>query len=169
MSEADAMHSAAIAVAAAAGLAVSGCATITSSETQPLSVTAQAGDGRPVEKASCTLRNDKGSWQVEAPGFVGVQRSSEDLLVECRKEGHPDGFLRAVSRAAAGMFGNIIFGGVVGAVIDHSKGTGYDYPNTLPVRLGASVVVDRRDEPGEPATERATGTSAPAAGIAARE
>jgi hypothetical protein len=139
------MHGTAIAVAVAAGLTVSGCATITSSETQPLSVTAQADDGRPVERANCTLRNDKGTWQVEAPGFVGVHRSSEDLLVECRKEGYPNGFLRAVSRAAAGMFGNIIFGGVVGAVIDHSKGTGYDYP----------------------ASERTT--SAPAAGIAARE
>lgn len=124
-----------------------GCATITSSEMQPLSLTTQAADGAQLEKASCTLRNDKGSWTVQSPGFVPVHRSAEDLLVECRKEGHADGVLRAVSRAAAGMFGNIIFGGLIGAAIDHNKGTGYDYPDRLPVRMGATVIVDRWAKP----------------------
>jgi hypothetical protein len=123
-----------------------GCATITSNEVQPLSLTTESADGTKVEKASCTLRNDKGSWTAESPGFVPVRRSSEDLLVECKKEGLPDGALRAISRAAAGMFGNIIFGGVVGAVIDHAKGTGYNYPDRLPVRMGASVTIDRFDD-----------------------
>ena len=132
-----------------------GCATITSSELQPLSLTTEAADGAQLEKASCTLRNDKGSWTVQSPGFVPVHRSAEDLLVECRKEGHPEGVLRAVSRAAAGMFGNIIFGGVIGAAIDHSKGTGYNYPSRLPVRMGASVTIDQRDEPDTPAASDA--------------
>ena len=44
------------------------------------------------------------------------------------------------------MFGNIIFGGGIGAIIDHSKGTGYNYPNTLPVKMGSSVIVDRKDK-----------------------
>jgi hypothetical protein len=42
------------------------------------------------------------------------------------------------------MFGNIIFGGGVGAIIDHNKGTGYNYPDQLPVEMGKSVVVDRK-------------------------
>ncbi len=44
------------------------------------------------------------------------------------------------------MFGNIIFGGGIGAIIDHNKGTGYDYPNQLPVKMGDSVIVDKRSE-----------------------
>jgi hypothetical protein len=32
---------------------------------------------------------------------------------------------RAISRANAGMAGNIIFGGGIGAIIDHNKGTAY--------------------------------------------
>ena len=143
-----------------AALLSQGCATITSTETQPLSLTTEAADGAQLEKASCTLRNDKGSWTVQSPGFVPVHRSAEDLLVECRKEGYADGVLRAVSRAAAGMFGNIIFGGVIGAAIDHSKGTGYNYPSRLPVRMGASVMIDRRDEP-----DTAAGSDAGAAGL----
>ncbi|HEX5612398.1 MAG TPA: hypothetical protein VFX67_07075 [Burkholderiales bacterium] len=137
-----------------------GCATITSSEMQSLSLTTQAADGSPIEKASCALRNDKGSWIAESPGLVPVRRSGEDLVVECRKEGYPDGILRAVSRAAIGMFGNIIFGGVIGAVVDHSKGTGYDYPSRLPVKMGASIVVDRLEEPVGPSAG-----DSPAAGL----
>ena len=56
----------------------------------------------------------------------------------------PDGLLKAISRAAGSMFGNIIFGGGIGAIIDHSKGTGYDYPDQLPVKMGESVVVDKK-------------------------
>jgi uncharacterized protein YgiM (DUF1202 family) len=44
------------------------------------------------------------------------------------------------------MWGNIVFGGGIGAVIDHTNGTGYNYPNDLPVKMGASVSVDQADE-----------------------
>lgn len=132
-------------LACAVVLSASGCATITSNEMQPVSVTTKDDKGQNLEKAKCTLRNDKGAWDAESPAFVQVRRSSEDLLVECKKEGQPNGSLRAVSRAAGGMWGNIIFGGGIGAIIDHSKGTGYNYPNTLPVKMGESVVVDRSE------------------------
>ncbi|MBL8477983.1 MAG: hypothetical protein JNK59_01640 [Sterolibacteriaceae bacterium] len=130
----------------AASVLFSGCATITSNEMQLVSLSTKGADGNPVEKAKCSLTNDKGRWEMVAPGFVSVRRSAEDLTVECKKEGLADGFLRAISRAAGGMFGNIIFGGGIGALIDHNKGTGYDYPNDLPVRMGASSVVDKKDE-----------------------
>lgn len=129
-----------------ASIGFSGCATITSSEMQTVSLTAKTADGQTVDKAKCTLKNDKGDWEVVSPGFVNVHRSAEDLMVDCKKEGFAEGFLRAISRAAGGMFGNIVFGGVVGAVIDHSKGTGYNYPNELPVKMGESTTIDRRDE-----------------------
>ena len=133
----------------------SGCATLTSSEMQSLSLTAHTQDGKIVEKASCTLRNDKGDWKSDAPSFIAVRRSAEDLTVECKKDGHPDGHLRAISRAAAGMFGNIIFGGGIGAIIDHSKGTGYNYPENLPVKMGQSRTVDRREEQAAPGDKAA--------------
>ena len=127
-------------------LLASGCATITGSETQNLSLRAKSEQGKDLEKVDCELKNDKGQWKAVAPGFAAVQRSAEDLLVTCSKAGEKDGVLRAISRAAAGMFGNIIFGGGIGAIIDHNKGTGYDYPNTLIVEMGKSTVRDRDDE-----------------------
>ena len=123
-----------------------GCATITSSEYQAVSVSTYDKDGERLEKAQCRLSNDKGTWEVQTPGFVQVHRSGEDLLVHCRKTGHADGSARAISRVGAGMFGNIVFGGGVGAIIDHTKGTAYNYPETLAIRMGGSAIFDQRDD-----------------------
>lgn len=121
-----------------------GCASITGSEMQQLSLTTKGEDTKTVEGVKCKLQNDKGTWEATSPGFVNVRRSSEDLTVECKKDGEKDGLLKAISRAAGSMFGNIIFGGGIGAMIDHNKGTGYNYPDALPVQMGSSVIVDRK-------------------------
>ncbi len=126
----------------AATLTSVGCSTLTQSEMQSLSLTASY-QGKSVDP-ECRLKNDKGSWDTKAPANLSVRKSNEDLVVTCKKDGMPDGLLKAVSRAAGSMFGNIIFGGGIGAIIDHSKGTGYDYPDQLPVKMGESVVIDKR-------------------------
>jgi hypothetical protein len=136
-----------------------GCSTITQNEGQAVSLTA-THEGKPVE-AQCELKNDKGSWTAKAPANVTVRKSGEDLQVTCKKDGVPDGLLKAISRAAGSMFGNIIFGGGIGAMIDHSKGTGYDYPDQLPVKMGDSVVVDRKAQ--VPQTAQAAPTTPAAA------
>ena len=125
-------------------LILSGCSTITQDGGQFLSLTA-SHNGKPVE-AECKLDNDKGQWTAKAPSNVQVRKSGEDLNVTCKKDGMPDGLLKAISRAAGSMYGNIIFGGGIGAIIDHNKGTGYDYPSRLPVKMGESVVVDKKTE-----------------------
>ncbi|MEO0003710.1 MAG: hypothetical protein RLZZ22_1402 [Pseudomonadota bacterium] len=125
-------------------VATTGCSTITQESSQSLALTSSY-QGQPVD-TECKLSNDKGQWTSKAPANVMVRKSNEDLDVTCKKEGVPDGLLKAVSRAAGSMWGNIIFGGGVGAIIDHNKGTGYDYPNQLPVKMGESVVVDKKTE-----------------------
>lgn len=139
-----------------AGLCVitaSGCASLTSSEMQNVALNAKTEKDESVTGVKCTLKNDRGSWEAEAPGFVAIRRSAEDLLVECKKSALPDGFVRAISRAAGGMFGNIIFGGGIGAIIDHNKGTGYNYPDSLAVVMGQSITIDRAQQNAE--TEKA--------------
>jgi hypothetical protein len=54
--------------------------------------------------------------------------------------------LKAVSRAGGDMYGNIIFGGGIGALIDHNKGNGYNYPDLFTVELGKSVIADRKTQ-----------------------
>lgn len=110
---------------------------------QPVSLIVKDANSNNVDGAMCILRNDKGSWEAKSPGFVNITRSADDLVVECKKANYSDGQLKAISRARGNMWGNIIFGGGVGAIIDHSKGTGYAYPDVLPVTMGKSKVVDR--------------------------
>jgi hypothetical protein len=126
--------------------AMTGCATITSEPTQSLAITTHSPDGKLIEHAKCSLKNDKGSWEVETPGNITVHRSAEDIIVDCKKDKMPDGLARGISRTSAGMWGNIIIGGGIGAVIDHSTGSGYNYPDDIPVEMGGTVIVDRKDE-----------------------
>ena len=44
------------------------------------------------------------------------------------------------------LFRSIIFGGGIGAIIDHNKGTAYTYPTWLQLVFGQTLVFDRRDE-----------------------
>lgn len=143
------------------GLYLTGCASITGSEMQSLSLTAKDAEGKTVEKVDCTFDNDKGHWTASAPNFVAIHRSAEDLMVVCKKPGLVDGILKAVSRAAGSMYGNIIFGGGIGALIDHNKGTGYNYPDELPVKMGSSVVVDRKDQDTVKTASQPTGQAKP--------
>ena len=53
---------------------------------------------------------------------------------------------RAISRANAGLAGNIIFGGGIGAIIDHNKGSAYTYPTWVQLVFGKTLVFDRSAE-----------------------
>ncbi len=144
------MHCSKLSFLGAVVLLATGCASITGSDMQQLSLTTKGEDAKTVEGAQCKLQNDKGTWDFTSPGFVNIRRSSEDLTVECKKDGLKDGLLKAISRAAGSMYGNIIFGGGIGALIDHSKGTGYNYPDSLPVEMGKSVIIDRKTQDTPP-------------------
>ena len=152
-----------LALAVLAASVLSGCASITGSELQLLSLQAWDKDGAQVAGADCKLSNDKGTWYAKPPASPTVARSAEDLTVNCEAAGQAPGSVRAISRANAGMAGNILFGGVVGVMIDHNRGTAYDYPSTISVVFGASKVIDKNDESGaSPAAQPAT-APAPAA------
>jgi len=129
-----------------AGLAATmaaGCATLTSEPMQTVMLKAHGADGSIVLDAQCSLRNDRGEWRVLSPGFISVRRSAADLSVECRKNGLPEGRLRAVSRPGTAMLANLLVARGIGAVVDHASGAAYGYPEELPVRMGTSTIVSR--------------------------
>jgi hypothetical protein len=120
--------------------ALSGCATITSG---PGNVTVEAHDGKGsrVTGADCVLRNSKGEWHLVTPGGASVAGAADNLVVRCDEANHEPGQASVVSTAKSEMFGNIIIGGVVGAVIDHASGAGYEYPPLLRIKMGDTVVI----------------------------
>ena len=115
-------------------LAVTGCASITGSKLQPVSVQT-IHDNKEVAGIGCTLTNDAGKWFVTTPGSVTVQKSTGDLAVDCAKDISITGHETVVSKSNTAVWGNIIAGGGIGYIIDRNTGAGFDYPNSITVIL----------------------------------
>ena len=148
----------AIVLALALPTLLTGCASITKDSNQPVKIETYSKTNQVVTGVKCVAKNERGEWTATAPGTVSVHRSGENLQVNCEKEGEQPGLATVISRANGGMFGNILFGGGIGAIIDHNKGTAYSYPDWIRVIMGDNLVYDRKNNKdnevmlGQPAT-----------------
>ncbi|GLS13049.1 hypothetical protein [Hydrogenophaga electricum] len=133
-------------IALAASASLFGCASVMNDSTHPMKVETLTPEGKVVAGAECKLSNDYGAISVKSGETAQVRRSSKDMDITCTTQEQPDAQARAISRANAGMFGNIILGGGIGAIIDHNKGTAYTYPTWIQLIFGQSLVFDRGDE-----------------------
>lgn len=122
-----------------------GCASITGDTTHPMRVDTLAA-GKAMRGADCKVTNDYGQVSVKSGDTLQVRRSSKDLDISCISAEQGEAHGRAISRANAGMAGNIIFGGGIGAIIDHNKGTAYTYPGWVQLVYGQELTFDRSDE-----------------------
>ena len=101
------------------------CASIIDEKTQVVSVETPF-----CSAAKCKLSNDEGDYYIKStPDSVMINKSGGDLVMTCEKG---DDKTTAVfeSSANAGMWGNILFGGIIGFAVD-SGGAGYDYEARL--------------------------------------
>jgi hypothetical protein len=115
---------------------LSGCASITGSPNQSVSVQTRDKTGAEVIGASCELTNNKGKWFVTTPGSVGIHRSNDDMQVLCKKDNFENGRAAVVSDTKGSMFGNILLGGGIGAIVDHNNGSAYEYPTVIDLVMG---------------------------------
>ena len=123
-----------------------GCASITNDSAHPIKIETRTLSGEVVTGADCKLTNDYGTTSVKSGETAQVRRSSKDLDIVCKHPINPDANARAISRANAGMWGNIIIGGGIGAIIDHNKGTAYTYPTWMQLVFGKTMIFDRSAE-----------------------
>jgi hypothetical protein len=127
-------------------LLFTGCASVMNDSTHPMKIETKTEDGKSVTGADCKLTNDYGTISMKSGDTTQVRRSSKDLDIVCVKVDNPDAKARAISRANGGMWGNIILGGGIGAIIDHNKGTAYTYPTWVQLVFGKELVFDRTAE-----------------------
>jgi hypothetical protein len=125
---------------------LTGCASVVNDTTHPIKVETKTQAGNMVAGADCHLTNDYGTFNVKSGDTTQVRRSGKDLDIVCKDPANPEATARAVSRANGGMWGNIILGGGVGAIVDHNKGTAYTYPTWVQLVFGQSLVFDRSNE-----------------------
>lgn len=120
-----------------------GCASITGTTGQSVSLQTQKGSDQ-VVGANCELVNSKGKWFVTTPGTVPIGRSNDNLIVTCKKDNMDQGVANVVSDTKASMFGNILFGGGIGAIIDHNTGAAYEYPMLITVLMGEISAINSK-------------------------
>ena len=135
-----------ILITSAIAISLTACASITNDTSHPMKLETKTAQGQLTTDADCSFTNDYGISTGKSGGSVSIRRSSKDLDIVCKKAGLPDAMARLISRANGGMFGNILFGGGIGAIIDHNKGTAYTYPTWIQMVFGSSLVFDRTNE-----------------------
>lgn len=120
-----------LAVAALAAPLLAGCGTIVEGTHQDIAI-ATTPDG-----AHCdvTRKGETLATVDSTPGKVTVRKTKDDILLKCAKIGYQDGSQYLHSGMAAGTFGNIIAGGVIGWGIDSATGADNKYPESVNVEL----------------------------------
>lgn len=122
-----------------------GCASIVGTTGQSVSVETRDKE-KVISGASCEFANSKGKWFVNSPGTVQIRRSNDDLIVLCTKTGIEPGRASVVSDTKGSMFGNILLGGGIGAIVDHNTGAAYEYPTLIQIMMGAEVKIQTNPE-----------------------
>jgi hypothetical protein len=79
-------------------------------------------------------------FYVTTPGTVTINRAYDDLNVKCEKDGMQPGLAAVKSNTKGMAFGNILFGGVIGAAVDAGSGAAYDYPNLITVIMEETII-----------------------------
>jgi hypothetical protein len=112
-----------------------GCASIVSPGAHQINVqSAPAG-------ASCDVRRDDATIGTVSPtpGATTVSRSSRPLQITCRRAeapaGAPAGQATVTAELNPWIFGNILFGGIIGFIVDASTGAISRYPETVTVAM----------------------------------
>jgi hypothetical protein len=109
-------------------LATSACSTVIEGRTQKIAV-----DTYP-SGADCVIKdNDLILAKVHTPGTAEINKSKNDILVECTKEGYIPNKKRNRSDVAITSFGNMAFGKLsfVGNMVDSASGASNKYDSKV--------------------------------------
>jgi hypothetical protein len=115
-----------------------GCATLTTSSSQTVTMTTEPPG------AACTFKREGKVVGVvnPTPGSLSVSKSHAAIDVSCTKDGFLDSTGTVGSRFQAMTFGNILFGGIIGIVVDAASGATAEYEPTITIRLTPSEFTD---------------------------
>jgi hypothetical protein len=134
---------------ATATVALAGCATVSGTPTQAVSIHTVDAFDRPVTGMRCRIGNASADYVGDTPMFdLQVRRSASDLEIECRR-GNEVARGTAVSRGTT-LVTALLPGGTAAILIDHVSGYRYTYPQTLRLRVGEHLVFDPSTEPPQP-------------------
>jgi len=111
------------------GFFLVGCATLLSGTDQVIQITPVCRGIR--MPTTCVASNDKGRWVFETSNGVQIKKSADDLTITCQGGLLGNYSFKAISTATLPMWGNIIAGGGIGAIVDMQSSTAFAYPSTI--------------------------------------
>lgn len=112
--------------------ALSGCASIVSGSSQNINLSTN-----PPASVICDVKNERGEWKVSPiPGSLLLKRSKSPLSIKCEGAGYYGEYSKG-GELEGWTVGNILFGGIVGLVIDAGTGAMFSYDDAIvvPVKL----------------------------------
>ena len=115
----------------ATAFVIAACATVLEGTTQNITVTTLPED------ASCVLERGGNVWAtvLSTPQTVEVTKEEAPIRLVCSKAGHLDASRVVLAGFEGFSAGNLLFGGMVGVVIDASTGAVNQYPQEVSVML----------------------------------
>lgn len=93
-----------------------------------LTIGRERGESIEIIQAALHFANAESSLNPLAVGQGTIYGAFQYTDVRCEKDGVAPGLLTAKSSTKGMAFGNILFGGIIGAGVDISTGAAYDYP-----------------------------------------
>jgi hypothetical protein len=111
-------------------VALSGCATIIEPPKQTISINSDPPG------VSCDVtREGKSVANLVTPGIFTVEKSRSNLIIRCQKYGFTSITGVDKSHNKGWIFGNIVFGGLVGTIVDLSTSADDVYGETIKIKL----------------------------------
>jgi hypothetical protein len=143
-----------------------GCASLMTSNENNVRVETVDSTGVEIKDANCAILRGSLRSEFKTPAVVPVTKGSSDVRIDCTKEGFPEGRAVVTSRVGGATFGNILAGGIIGAVVDQSTGKAYNFPDWIQIVMGKVLAFDRKNHvDGKPTA--GTVIETPASGVAA--
>ncbi len=109
--------------------ALSGCASIASDNDTTTYIHTMP------EAARCDLAGEEFERTVNTPSSIMIPSKAAPVSLNCSADGYKTGTATLDTSVDGWIFGNILLGGVIGAVIDASRGAGMRYPEEIEIVL----------------------------------
>ncbi len=106
----------------ALGLALPGCASIVSDNNSGTYIETDP------EKARCELHGQDFTRVVETPNSVMLPSSAAPVTIACKAEGFKNTTAVLDTKLDGWIFGNLLFGGIIGVAVDAARGAGQKFP-----------------------------------------
>ncbi|MDQ8035160.1 MAG: hypothetical protein REJ50_24400 [Bordetella sp.] len=135
----------ALATLACAASLLTGCAAISVGTRQEVRIDTVDQAGQPVSGATCELTNDRDTLILQS-GQVAVKqlrRANGDMSIRCLATGQPPAVGTAISRANAGLAGDLIMTSTLGVIVDAATAAMYTYPTWMQLVFGEERLYDR--------------------------